>query len=234
MEYRARGAIININGVTPILILLLLGSPVAAQNSSPKNNFLKNVALCNGFDRTSPEPQIMGCTALIDLGEKTAAVAIAYNNRGDAYTAKGEYDRAVQDFDQSIKLNSTNANTFNNRGVAYIKKGEYDLAIKNLDEAIRLKPIYPMAFFNRAETYQKKNEYDRAARDFDEAIRLDPNLKAVWSARCWTRAILGDLQAALEDCNKALQSEPNDAATYELAWVDLHKDGPIRHGYRRL
>ena len=194
MESIARGGIIS--GVAPILILLLLGSPAAAQDPKPKNNVLENLALCNGIDRTSPELQINGCTAIIDLGGHTAAAATAYNNRGDAYTEKGDYDRAVQDFDQSIKLNPTNAKPFNNSGVAYLKKGEYDLAIKNLDEAIRLNPNYAKAFVNRAETYQKKTEYDRATRDYDEAIRLEPNLKAAWNGRCWTRAILGETGGA--------------------------------------
>ena len=174
----ARGRIIN--GVAPILILLLVGASAAAQIPKAKNNLLENLALCNGIDRTSPELQINGCTAVIEFGRARAAAAMAYNNRGDAYTEKGDYDRAVQDFDQSIKLNPTNAKPFNNRGVAYLKKGEYDLAIKNLEEAIRLDPNYVKAFINRAETYEKKNEYDRAARDYDEAIRLEPNLKAAW------------------------------------------------------
>jgi tetratricopeptide (TPR) repeat protein len=152
MQSIARG---GINAVAPILILLLLGSPAAAQDPKPKNNVLENLALCNGIDRTSPELQINGCTAIIDLSEHTAAAAIAYNNRGNAYAEKGDYDRAVQDFDQSIKLNPTNAKPFNNSGVAYLKKGEYELAIKNLDEAIRLDPNYVKAFVNRAETYQK-------------------------------------------------------------------------------
>jgi len=78
------------------LILLLLGE-AAAQRSQ----LLKNVELCNGVDRTSPDIQIDGCTALINSGEPMPqALVIAYNNRGNAYTTKGEYDRAVQDYDQ--------------------------------------------------------------------------------------------------------------------------------------
>src|SRR5258705_13636869 len=96
MESIARRGIIN--GVAPILILLLLGSPAAAQDPTPKKSGLENIALCNGIDRTSPEPQIDGCTAGIDLGEHTPAAAIAYNNRGDAYTPKADYDPAVQNF----------------------------------------------------------------------------------------------------------------------------------------
>jgi len=212
MKFSATGA--TIAGVGPILVLLL-GSPAVAQSPKSKFSFLKNIELCNGLDRTAPERQINGCTAIIDSGDTTAtlALAIAYNNRGDAYTATGNYDRAIQDFDQSIKLDPTYAKPFNNRGVAYLKKGEYDFAIKNLDDAIRLNPNYAQAFANRAETYEKKSEYERAARDYDEAIRLEPDLKAIWNGRCWTRAILGKLQAALEDCDKALQLTPNDAAT---------------------
>ena len=191
------------------------GSLAAALNPK-KSNYLGNIELCNSLDRTSLEPRIDACTALIDAGEgTTAALAVAHNNRGNAYTTKGDYDRAIQDFDESIKLNPTHAKPFNNRGVAYVRKGEYDLAIKSLDEAIKLNPSYGGAFANRAGIYLKKNEYDRAARDYDEAIRLEPDLEAVWSGRCWTRAILGELRTALEDCNKALQSGPNNAGTYD-------------------
>jgi tetratricopeptide (TPR) repeat protein len=94
-----------------------------------------------------------------------------------AYTAKRDYDRAIQDFDQSIKLDPTYTEPFNNRGVAYLKKGEYDLAIKAFDEAIRLNPSYGEVFANRAGAYLKKNENDRAARDYDEAIRLAARIR---------------------------------------------------------
>lgn len=87
MEFGARGGIID--GVAPILMLLLLASPAAAQNPKPKDNYLKNIELCNGVDRTSPEARIEGCTALIGAGhDSTPALPIAYNNRGNAYTAK--------------------------------------------------------------------------------------------------------------------------------------------------
>src|SRR5215831_21366809 len=98
--YHSAGRVV-VRGTASALMLLLLGGVGAAQ----KSQLLKNVELCNGADRTSPDIQIDGCSALIDSGEQTPqALVIAYNNRGNAYTTKGEYDRAVQDYDQSIKL----------------------------------------------------------------------------------------------------------------------------------
>src|ERR1700757_5128800 len=158
MEIRAKAG--TIDRLAPILILLLFGSPALAQNAKPKDGYLTNIKLCNGVDRTPFEARINGCTALIEARQDTTttALAIAYNNRGNAYAAKRDYDRAIEDFDQSIKLNPTYIKPFNNRGVAYLKKGEYDLAIKAFDEAIKLNSNYGEAFANRAEAYLKTNE----------------------------------------------------------------------------
>jgi tetratricopeptide (TPR) repeat protein len=200
-------------GTASTLVLLLLGLPAAAQDPGPKGDYLKNTELCNGAGRTSPEVRIEGCTALIRTVQGAAtALPIAYNNRGNAYVAKGDYDHAIQDFDQSIKLNQTYIKPLNNRGVAYLRKGEYDIAIGAFDDAIRLKPDYGEAFANRAEAYLKKKEYDRAARDFDEAIRIDPGLKAAWNGRCWA----------------------GQRRSIRFPRPDPSQDGAARLGHRRL
>jgi hypothetical protein len=82
MELSASGRISN--GVAPLIALLLLGSAAAAQ-SPKKSDYLGNIALCNGSDRTPLAARIDGCTALIDSGQgTTTALAIAYNNRAAA------------------------------------------------------------------------------------------------------------------------------------------------------
>ena len=70
MEYSARRGVVR--GMASALILLSLVGLAAAQRpaQSPR---LKNIELCNGADRTSPDPQIDGCTALIEFGQGDAA-----------------------------------------------------------------------------------------------------------------------------------------------------------------
>jgi tetratricopeptide (TPR) repeat protein len=61
---------------------------------------------------------ISGCTTVIQSGrENTENLAVAFNNRGNAYSDKGDLERAIQDYDQAIRLNPQYATAFNNRGM---------------------------------------------------------------------------------------------------------------------
>jgi tetratricopeptide (TPR) repeat protein len=123
-----------------------------------------------------PDLRISGCTAMIQSGHETPQnLAVAFSHRGLAYGRKRQYDRAIQDFDQAIRLNPNNAIAFSNRGAAYASKGQYDRAIQDFDQAIRLNPNNADAFSNRGAAYGRKGQPDRAIQDFDQAIRLNPN-----------------------------------------------------------
>src|SRR5690349_19865634 len=108
----------------------------------------KNIELCNNANKTtSPEQQAQGCTGILESGTETPkAVAIAHNNRGNAYVRNGDFDRAIEEYDLAIKASAKYAKAFNNRGVAYQKKADYDRAIADLDESIRLFRDYAGAY----------------------------------------------------------------------------------------
>jgi tetratricopeptide (TPR) repeat protein len=114
------------------------------------------------FRLTGPivDSVIDGCTAVIQSVQETSEkLATAFDNRGVAYKLKGQYDRALQDYEQAIRLNPSNANAYNNRGIIYRIKGEYGRAIADYDEAIWLKNgDFPAAYYNRALAYADKGE----------------------------------------------------------------------------
>ena len=120
------------------IALLLCATPTAAQQPPRKDNYLRSIELCNRMERAALESRITGCTTLIETGfGTTTALAIAYNNRGNAFVAKGDFDRAIEDFDRSIKLDRTYTKPLNNRGVAHMRKAEDDLAIEAFETAQR-------------------------------------------------------------------------------------------------
>jgi tetratricopeptide (TPR) repeat protein len=61
---------------------------------------------------------------------------------GDAYSGKGEHDRAIADYDQAISLDPKFVLAWNGRGNAHAGEGDYDSAIADFDEALKLDPDF--------------------------------------------------------------------------------------------
>ena len=123
-----------------------------------------------------PDLAIAGCTAIIESGRENGVnLAGAFNNRGNAYAHKGENDRAIQDYDQVLRLNPSYGDAFVNRGRARVHKGEFELAFQDHDQALRLDSNNANALANRGFAYGVKGDYDRAIQDLDQALRLNPN-----------------------------------------------------------
>ena len=51
---------------------------------------------------------------------------------------QGEYDRAIQDFTEVIRLNPNDAAVYYLRGIAYMLKSEYDRARSDFNKALAL------------------------------------------------------------------------------------------------
>jgi tetratricopeptide (TPR) repeat protein len=160
----------------------------------------------------SLEAMLSACTATIESGGSRGKAA--YNNRGNAYYAEKDYDHAIADYTEAIRLDPKYALAHINRGNAYKVKGDYDRAIEDYSEAIRLDPEDALAYFKRGNAYEAKKDYGRAIVDFTEAIQLNPSNANTFNSRCWNRALADrDLQGALADCNESLRLQPNDANT---------------------
>ena len=106
---------------------------------------------CTGQDGASADQKIKGCTALIQSGRETRdyMLAVSFYNRGNAYASKGDYDTAIRDYYEAIRLNPQHAGAFHNRGRAYAAKSDWDQALQNIDQAIRLNPEHAEAFLGR-------------------------------------------------------------------------------------
>ncbi len=156
------------------------------------------------------------CTRAINSGDLSdESLVNTFINRGDTYFNKGEYDRAIQDYDQAIELKPDHALAFNNRGFAYHEKGEYDRAIADYDRAIQLNPDYAYAFGNRGDAYDHKGEYDRAIADYDQVIRLKPDHALAFYNRGIAYRLKGEYDRAIRDYDQAIRLNPDDAIAYD-------------------
>jgi serine/threonine-protein kinase len=73
-----------------------------------------------------------------------------YNSRGIAFAEKGQYDRAISDFNQAIEINPRYNKAYNNRGIVYRLKEQYDQANSDFNQSIAINPLDAEAYNNLA------------------------------------------------------------------------------------
>jgi tetratricopeptide (TPR) repeat protein len=78
-----------------------------------------------------------------------------YNNQGVAYDDKGQFDKAIANYNKAIELDPKHAMAYYNRGNSYYDKREYDKAISDYTKATEINPRYAEAYNNCGNAYLK-------------------------------------------------------------------------------
>ena len=126
---------------------------------------------CELADR-DPDRSIAACSKLLTRSSSPVRSG-AFHNRGLAFAAKGDLDKAISDISAGIQLDPQAAYRWQERGELYSRQGNYQQGIADITEAIRRDPISrAFRFQTRAEAYRGLGDLTRAIADFDEAIRL--------------------------------------------------------------
>lgn len=94
-----------------------------------------------------------------------------YHNRGIAYAAFGDLDRALADFNKVIVLNPTYQHAYKDRGAAYLNLGDYRQALSNFDQALVLDPEYSRAYLGRGLTWLRMGHRAEGLANLAQACR---------------------------------------------------------------
>lgn len=203
------------------IIAILAASNVFARDMTWKD--------CELAER-DPDRSISACSKLLSAGRAKSA---AFHNRGVAYAAKGNLDRALADISEGIRLDPGRAYRWQERGEIYHRKGNFSQAIRDLNEAIRLDPTHAFRFHARGNAYRSTGDLTRAIADYSEAIRLDP-IKRLFRFYDRGNAFRDARQydRALADYEIAIQLEPANAWVFLERGRMYAKMGQIQHAAR--
>jgi tetratricopeptide (TPR) repeat protein len=140
--------------------------------------------------------------------------ADAYTNRGIAWSDKKDYDHAIADFSDAIRINAQDAGALYNRGNAWYNKKDYDRAIADYDEAIRINPQKASVYYDRGNAWYSKKDYDHAIADYGEAIRIDAQDGSAFYNRGNAWSEKKDYDRAIADYGEAIRINPQKASAF--------------------
>ena len=141
--------------------------------------------------------------------------------RGIGYLSKRDYDRAIGDFAEVIRLEPKAAGAFTLRGRCHQAKGDFERAIADFTAAIRLTPRDPAPYIDRASAYRYAGDLDRAIAGYTEALGIDPKSALAYQNRGWSYRGKGEFDRALADYDRALQLDPKNARLSSLAALPI-------------
>lgn len=169
--------------------------------------------------------RISACSKFIAQGElkiNRNQLANYYNTRGWTYDELKDFDKAIADYTQAIRLNPKLAIAYNNRGIALKYKGQVDAAFADFTRSAEIDPQEKYAFANRGEIYLERKQYDKALVDLTQAIRIDGKSTRAFYYRGIARLESGDPDLAFADFFRAIELDPQYANPhYGLARVYL-------------
>jgi len=149
-------------------------------------------------------------TECIETGDLSAFnLTTVYFNRANAHSDLNDFDQAIQDYDEAIRLDPLGADLYLNRGLAYANKANYRQAVLDFDEAIHFYPNFALAYQNRCIARTLLGRLNEALEDCNESLRLQPDNPRVLDSRAMTHWLLGRHDEARQDLDDARALDPS-------------------------
>lgn len=114
-----------------------------------------------------------------DLIEKNPACLQAYSNRASFHNEMKDFDKAISDLNEAIKLDvndSKKLNLYFSRAMMYKKTGKFDSAIIDYSKNIEIYPASYKSYLDRGILYTDQfGKYTEGINDFKSYLKLQPN-----------------------------------------------------------
>lgn len=139
----------------------------------------------------------------------------AYVIRADiSIKREKDYERALEDMNEAIKLQPHYAGFFINRAFLRYNLDDYFGAMADYDYAISLDPTNVVAYFNRGLLLAEVHGNDRAIQDFTKVLQLNTDDFRALLNRSRLYEETGNYNLAIEDINKVIARFPDFYGLY--------------------
>jgi tetratricopeptide (TPR) repeat protein len=115
-----------------------------------------------------------GCVSTGRAYENSLA-AVPFFERGLTLLDQQEYESAIADFTEAIRLDHNNVDAYDRRGYAHENNWDYNRAIADYTQTIRLDPNDVYAYDFRGLAYISKSDRARALADWSKVLEIAPD-----------------------------------------------------------
>jgi tetratricopeptide (TPR) repeat protein len=148
----------------------------------------------------------------------------SYDNLGNVYSEKGQYDSAIAAYQKGLEINPDFAELHRNLGHAYWEKGYRNEAMKEYELAINLNPNMAEAYAELGYIYGRMNRDEEAFQSSRKALEIDQTQVRAHISLAFLFEKKELYEEAVREYQEALRFEPEVA--------DIHNY--LGYAYARL
>ena len=139
-----------------------------------------------------------------------AETAEEFFNSGLEDHAAQDYEHAISEYSQAIRLRTDYADAYRMRASAYMAKRDSDRALLDLNQALHLNQKDEESYSERGSIYASKGNYVSVIDNCNHAIRLNPNGARYYYGRGEVYYSKGDYARAIIDYDQSLKVDPKN------------------------
>ena len=149
----------------------------------------------------------------------------AHNNLGLAFLHAGQVSKAMEQFEQAVRIKPSDAEAYNNLGIAYLQSQQVAKALEQYEQAVRIKPDYAEAHYNLGSALFKSGRLSEAINQFEQALRLKPDFAEADYNLGNALQQTGRISEAIKQYELALQINPDYAEAHNNLGGALQQTG---------
>ena len=139
---------------------------------------------------------------------------ILFNILGAIFVGQNKLQEALENYNESIKINPNYIQAYNNLGACMFKLGRIDEAIQSYEKAIEIQPNHADAHNNLGTAFKELKDYKKSIYYYEKTIQINPNSPIAYSN-------LGNAYKGLEEYKKAI-SWQQKAIKIDSKYADAH------------
>lgn len=158
------------------------------------------VASCNETARPStPSPTSTPAAS----PSPAPTTADDWYNRGLYLMAENKFQDAVFAFEQSLALNSGDAEAWDSKGYCLYELGRYEESLRSIDKALQIEPVNALYLHAKGLTLFALKRYPEAVKAYDAATDINPSYREAWYDKCQCLETMG-LTGETQKCKQVL------------------------------
>lgn len=142
------------------------------------------------------------------------ANANIYNNLGDYYVIKNEYQLAKQTYVDCLTIDENNITVLNELSLLLEKEDNLEQALNLYNKALKLDPMSIKTNNNLGIFYYNLRRYDKAVEHFTKVVQKDPDFLTIYGNLGAALNKNGQQQEAIKYLKKGIELNPNNPGAY--------------------